>query len=61
MLSYNFDFKVTAELVAKSAHCALGLGLGLVTSRTYGGMPFNCFKKLYDSLVQPIINYGASI
>ena len=24
-------------------------------------MPFNCFKKLYESLVQPIINYGESI
>ena len=59
MLSYNLDFKVTAELVAKSAHRALGLLI--VKSKAHGGMPFNCFKKLYDALVQPIINYGASI
>ena len=39
MLSYNLDFKVTAELVAKSAHRALGLLI--VKSKAYGGMPFN--------------------
>ena len=46
MLSYNLDFKVTAKLVVKSAHRALGLPI--VKSEAYGGMPFNCFKKLYD-------------
>ena len=54
MLSYNLDFKATAELVAKSAHRALGLLI--VKSKAYGGLPFNCFKKLYNSLIQPIIN-----
>ncbi len=24
-------------------------------------MPYECFTKLYDSLVQPILDYGASI
>ena len=41
MLSYNLDFKVTAELVAKSAHRALGQLV--VISKAYGGMPFNFF------------------
>ncbi len=27
----------------------------------YGEMPYECFTKLYDSLVQPILDYGASI
>ena len=49
MLSYNLDFKVTAELAAKSARRALGLLI--VKSKAYGGMPFNCFKKLYDSSI----------
>ena len=49
MLSYNLNFKVTAELAAKTAHRALGLLI--VKSKAYGGMPFNCFKKFYDSLV----------
>ena len=56
MLSYNLEFKVTAELVAKSAHRALVLII--VKSKAYGGMPFNCFKTLYDSLVQPSSNMG---
>ncbi len=53
------DYNVTAKMVGRSA----GHTLGLLISKTkeYGRMPYECFTKLYDSLVQPIQNYGASI
>jgi hypothetical protein len=33
----------------------------IAKSKAYGGMPFSCFKKLYDSLVMSVINYGSAI
>ena len=53
------DYSEMAKFVARAAHRALGLIIA--KSRVYGGMPFQCFGKLYDSLVQPIISYGAAI
>ena len=29
--------------------------------KALGGMPFKCFTKCYNSLVQPVIDYGSSI
>ena len=43
----------------KSAHRALGLLISKV--KLNGGVPYECFVKLYDSLVWSVINYGASI
>ena len=48
-----------ASAVAKSASRALGLVI--YKCKLNGGLPFKCFTKLYDSLVWPIIEYGASI
>jgi len=59
MLNEFLDFKVTAEHVARSASRALGLLIA--KSKAYGGMPFKCFRKLYESLVLPVIHYGAAI
>ena len=53
------DFSKMAYNVAQSAGRALGLLIA--KSKTYGGMPYDCFTKLFDSLVQPIIDYGAAI
>jgi hypothetical protein len=59
VLTEYLDFKVTAECVAKSASRALGL---LITkSKAYGGMPFTCFKKMYECLVLPVIHYGSAV
>ncbi len=33
----------------------------IAKDKAHGGMPFICYSKLYDSLVQPVINYGAAI
>ncbi len=46
-------------MVVKAAGRALGLLIGKVKS--YGGVPYDCYTKLYNALDQPIIDYGASI
>ena len=43
----------------KAAHRALGLLIA--KSKCNGGMPYECFTKLYDALVLSIINYGSAI
>ena len=48
-----------ASSVAKSASRALGLVIH--KSKQNGGFPFECFTKLCDSMVWPIIEYGSSI
>ena len=53
------DYKVTAEAVTKSASRALSLLI--CRSKSLGGLPYNCFSKLYESSVMSIIRYGASI
>ena len=53
------DYKVTAEMVAKSASRALGVLIA--KSKAHGGMPYEVFTKLFNSVVQPVIDYGASI
>ncbi len=48
-----------AKSVAQSATRALGLVIA--KCKAHGGVPFNVFIQLYDALMQPIINYGASV
>ncbi len=44
------------------SHVAQGmLGMLIAKSKAHGGMPYAVFTKQFDSLVQPIIDYGASI
>ena len=59
LLTEFLDFAAMATAVAKSASRALGLVIYIC--KLNGGLPFKCFTKLYDSLVWPIIEYGASI
>ena len=47
------------SVVAKSASRALGLVIYKYKSN--GGFPYQCFTKLYGSLVLPFIDYGSSI
>ena len=60
-LSINefLDFNFTAKIVSQSAGRALGLLIAKF--KALGGMPYNVFTKLYDSLVWPVISYGAAI
>ncbi len=46
------------SIVAKAAGRAFGLLIAKV--RSYVGVPHDCYTKLYNALVQPIIDYGAS-
>ena len=55
----NLDFSYMAEQVAVSAHRALGLLIA--KAKSIGGLPHACFKRLYDTMVQSIIDYGASV
>ena len=54
VLDEFLDFKVTADVVAKSASRALGLLIAKCKSA--GGVPFICFEKLYKSMVLPVIH-----
>ena len=58
-LDEHLDYKITADHVAKSAQRALGLIIA--KSKAFGGIPFNCFKKMYESIVVPIVNYGSCV
>ena len=59
LLTEHLDFELTAKFVAQSASRALGLLIS--KCKLAGGLPFNVFSKLYDSVVYPVISYGASI
>lgn len=55
----HIDWNVTAKSVAQSANRALGLLIA--KSKLMGGMPYNVFSKLFDSMVWSVIAYGASV
>ncbi len=49
VLTEHLDYDKTASIVANSAGRALGLLIAKFNA--YGGLPYDCYKKLYDSLV----------
>ena len=57
--SEKLDLKIMAEQVALSAHRALGVVIS--KTKEMSGMPFDCFTKLYNSLVQSILDYGSCV
>ena len=57
ILTEHLDFLEMAKSVAKSASRALGFLI--CKDKALGGMPFECFTKCYNSLVQPVIDYGS--
>ena len=59
ILTEFLDFSKTAAAVAKSANRALGLIIA--KAKSFGGLPYNVFYKLYESIVCPVIMYGAPI
>ncbi|XP_060589316.1 uncharacterized protein LOC132744577 [Ruditapes philippinarum] len=59
VLHEHVDFNVTARMVAQSASRALGLLIA--KCKLVGGVPHSVFTKLYDSVVWPVIAYGASL
>ena len=59
ILTEFLDYSVMSKAVALSAGRALGLIIA--KSRAYGGIPYNCFTKLYHVLVVLVISYGAAV
>jgi hypothetical protein len=59
VLHEHLNFELTAKAVAQRASRALGLVIA--KCKLIGGVPYNVFTHLYDSIVWPVINYGASI
>ena len=59
LLTEHLDYHAMAAQVAKSASRALGLVISKYKS--FGGMPFDTYKKLYDSVVWSTISYGAAV
>ena len=56
LLTEHMDYNTMAKHVAKSA-----TALGLVISLYLGGLPYNSFTKLYDSVMYSTISYGTAI
>lgn len=59
LLDEFLDYNKTAKCIAQSAGRAQGLLIA--KSKALGSMPYDVFVKLYDSMVWPVISYGASI
>ena len=53
------ELALHVSILSQSAHRALGIVIA--KGKSLGGLPYQVFCKLYDSLVQPIIDYGACI
>ena len=58
-LNEFLDYNVTARCVSQSAGRALGLLIA--KSKSLGSMPYKVYSKLYDTMVWPVIAYGAAV
>jgi hypothetical protein len=58
-LSEHLNFNITATAVAKAAQRALGLLIA--KDKAHGGFTFDIFTRLYNTLVQSVINYGSAV
>ena len=56
-LNEFLDYNVTAKFVSQAARRALGL----MIAKAIDGMSFHVYTKLFDTLVWPVIAYGAAI
>ena len=59
LLMEHLDYNSMAKHVAKAANRALGLVISRY--KTFGGLPYNSYTKLYDSVVYSTISYGAAV
>jgi hypothetical protein len=55
----HLDMTEMVKYVSQAANRSLGILISKM--KAYGGMPFTIYTKLYDSLVQSVINYGAAL
>ena len=54
-LTFNLATKTLAD------HASRALGALIAKFKSLGGLPFKVFTKLFDSLVLPILTYGAAV
>lgn len=59
LLTEHLDYTAMAKQVSKSANRALSLVISKY--KLFGGLPFNTYTKLFDSVVWSTISYGAAI
>ena len=59
IISEHLDFSLMSKVVSQSASRALGLLIA--KDKAFGGMPFQCFQKCYESLVQSVLNYSSEL
>ena len=59
VLNEFLDYQKTATEVAKAATRALGAVIA--KCKAHGDVPYTCFSQLFDTLVQPIIDYAAAV
>ena len=59
LLNDTLDYDITGKYISQSATRALGLLISKF--RAAGGMPFDVSMELYDTIVWPIISYGAAL
>ena len=58
-LNEFLDYNMTVKAIANSANRALGVIMA--KHKAIGGFPFKTYTKLYNSLVAPILDYGAAV
>ena len=59
VLTEHLDYNVTARNVSQAAHRALGSIIA--KAQLHGGFPYKIFTKLYNTVVQPILDYGSHV
>lgn len=59
VLTEHLNYNITAKFVSQAASRALGVLIAKF--KVLGGMPHHVYKKLYDSMVWPVIAYGVAI
>ena len=59
LITEHLSYVDMAKAAVKSASRALGLLISKF--KCLGGMPFNVYTKLYDTMVWPVLSYGAAI
>ena len=59
LLAEHFDYMKMANHGSKAASRALGLVIA--KNKSFGGLHFGSFQKLFDSMVWSVISYGAAI
>ena len=59
LLSEHLDCIMMAKYVSKAASRALGLVISKY--KAFGGLPYNTYTKLFDSIVYSTVSYGEPI